>query len=81
MRENPAVNARAEPRPARRCSSSASSAPPQQLRSGDLDADAAAALVEDCARAGRRGRRAELDRRVRAAEQDRGATGQLALES
>jgi hypothetical protein len=49
------------------------------LRSGQLDADRAAALVDDCARlAAEAG--AELDRRVRAAD-TAGATGQLALES
>jgi hypothetical protein len=51
-----------------------------ELRSGQLDADRAAALVDDCARAaGDAG--AELDRRVRAADQGPGSTGQLALES
>ena len=51
-----------------------------ELRSGTLDADRAAALVDDCARiAGEAG--AELDRRVRAADQGPGAAGQLALES
>jgi hypothetical protein len=50
-----------------------------ELRSGQLDADRAAALVDDCARlAAEAG--AELDRRVRAAD-TAGATGQLALES
>jgi len=49
-----------------------------RLRGGDLDPEAAAALVEDCARlAARAG--AELDRRVRAAEEVP-APGQLALE-
>jgi hypothetical protein len=54
-----------------------------ELRSGQLDADRAAALVDDCARlAAEAG--AELDRRVRAAESaptHPGAAGQLALES
>ena len=50
-----------------------------ELRSGQLDADRAAALVDDCARlAAEAG--AELDRRVRAAD-TAGAAGQLALES
>ena len=49
-----------------------------RLRAGDLDAEAAAALVEECARlAARAG--SELDRRVRAAE-ELPAPGQLALE-
>jgi len=57
-----------------------------ELRSGQLDADRAAALVDDCARlAAEAG--AELDRRVRAAESSPthpggdSLTGQLALES
>jgi hypothetical protein len=52
-----------------------------ELRSGQLDADRAAALVDDCARlAAEAG--AELDRRVRVADQGAdGLTGQLALES
>ena len=51
-----------------------------ELRSGALDADRAAALVDDCARiAAEAG--AELDRQVRAADQGPGAAGQLALES
>jgi hypothetical protein len=54
-----------------------------ELRSGQLDADRAAALVDDCARiAAEAG--AELDRRVRAAESvptHPGSAGQLALES
>ncbi len=50
-----------------------------ELRSGQLDADRAAALVDDCARlAAEAG--VELDRRIRAAD-TAGATGQLALES
>ena len=50
-----------------------------ELRSGQLDADRAAALVDDCARiAAEAG--AELDRRVRA-DQGPGSAGQLALES
>jgi hypothetical protein len=55
-----------------------------ELRSGALDADRAAALVEDCARAAAEAG-AELDRRVRAADhQGAGGhqfSGQLALES
>ncbi len=52
-----------------------------ELRSGALDADRAAALVEDCARAASEAG-AELDRRVRAADlQAPAAAGQLALES
>jgi hypothetical protein len=50
-----------------------------ELRSGQLDADRAAALVDDCARVAAEAG-AELDRRVRAAD-TAGATGQLALES
>jgi hypothetical protein len=54
-----------------------------ELRSGQLDADRAAALVDDCARiAAEAG--AELDRRVRAADQRQfppTRAGQLALES
>jgi hypothetical protein len=54
-----------------------------ELRSGQLDADRAAALVDDCARlAAEAG--AELERRVRAAESvpaPPGSAGQLALES
>jgi hypothetical protein len=49
-----------------------------ELRSGQLDADAAAALVDDCARVAAEAG-AELDARVRATES--GPTGQLALES
>ena len=53
------------------------------LRAGTLDADRAAALVDDCARiAAEAG--AELDRQVRAADQGAGGgglAGQLALES
>jgi hypothetical protein len=54
-----------------------------ELRSGRLDADRAAALVDDCARVAAEAG-AELDRRVRAADQGAGGdslTGQLALES
>jgi hypothetical protein len=52
-----------------------------ELRSGALDADRAAALVEDCARAAAEAG-AELDRRVRAADHQAPApAGQLALES
>jgi len=54
-----------------------------ELRSGQLDADRAAVLVDDCARlAAEAG--AELDRRVRAADQNQSSptpAGQLALES
>jgi hypothetical protein len=54
-----------------------------ELRSGQLDADRAAALVDDCARlAAEAG--AELDRRVRAADHNQSPptpAGQLALES
>jgi hypothetical protein len=49
-----------------------------ELRSGDLEPERAAALVDDCARlAAEAG--AELDREVRAS--DAGPTGQLALGS
>jgi hypothetical protein len=54
-----------------------------ELRSGRLDADRAAALVDDCARVAAEAG-AELDRQVRAADQGAGGdslTGQLALES
>jgi len=54
----------------------------QQLRTGDLPADRAAALVDECARiAAEAG--AELDRRVRAGDSAVGgpAPGQLALGS
>jgi hypothetical protein len=54
-----------------------------ELRSGQLDADRAAALVDDCARVAAEAG-AELDRRVRAAESvpaHPGSAGQLALES
>jgi hypothetical protein len=48
-----------------------------ELRSGDLSAERAAALVDECARlAGEAG--AELDREVRAADQG-APSGQLAL--
>jgi hypothetical protein len=53
-----------------------------ELRSGDLDPERAAALVDDCARlAAEAG--AELDREVRAAERETGPptpAGQLALD-
>jgi hypothetical protein len=50
-----------------------------ELRSGDLDPERAAALVDDCARlAGEAG--AELDREVRAADAGPGLAGQLALD-
>ena len=49
-----------------------------QLRAGELDAERAAALVDECARlASEAG--AELDREVRAADASAGAPGQLAL--
>jgi hypothetical protein len=51
-----------------------------ELRSGALDADRAAALVDECARAAADAG-VELDRRVRAADHGDGLTGQLALES
>ena len=51
-----------------------------ELRSGDIDPERAAALVDECARlAGEAG--AELDRRVRAVDAGPGVAGQLALES
>ena len=51
-----------------------------ELRSGELDAPQAAALVDDCARiAAQAG--GELDRRVRAGDQPLGPAGQLALGS
>jgi hypothetical protein len=50
-----------------------------ELRSGDLDPERAAALVDECARlAGEAG--AELDRQVRAADTGPGPAGQLALD-
>jgi hypothetical protein len=50
-----------------------------ELRSGDLDPERAAALVDECARlAGEAG--AELDREVRAADAGPGPAGQLALD-
>ena len=50
-----------------------------ELRTGDLDPERAAALVDECARlAAEAG--AELDREVRAAEAPAGPAGQLALE-
>jgi len=50
-----------------------------ELRSGDIDPERAAALVDECARlAAEAG--AELDREVRAAEAGTGPAGQLALE-
>ena len=52
-----------------------------ELRSGDARRRRAAALVDDCARVAAEAG-AELEtRRVRAADQGPGATGQLALES
>ena len=54
-----------------------------ELRSGQLDADRAAALVDDCARVAAEAG-AELDARVRAADRGAGGdglAGQLALES
>jgi hypothetical protein len=54
-----------------------------ELRSGQLDAERAAALVDDCARVAAEAG-AELDRRVRAADHGVGGdklAGQLALES
>jgi hypothetical protein len=51
-----------------------------ELRSGSLDPDQAASLVDECARlAGEAS--VELDRQVRAGEADAGGSGQLALES
>ena len=50
-----------------------------ELRTGDLDPERAAALVDECARlAAEAG--AELDREVRTAEAGTGPAGQLALE-
>ena len=50
-----------------------------ELRSGDLDPERAAALVDECARlAGEAG--AELDREVRSADTGPGPAGQLALD-
>jgi hypothetical protein len=50
-----------------------------ELRTGDLDPERAAALVDECARlAAEAG--AELEREVRAAEAASGPAGQLALE-
>jgi hypothetical protein len=50
-----------------------------ELRSGDIDPERAAALVDECARlAGEAG--TELDREVRAADAGSGPAGQLALE-
>ena len=50
-----------------------------ELRTGDLDPERAAALVDECARlAAEAG--AELDREVRAADAGSGPAGQLALE-
>jgi hypothetical protein len=50
-----------------------------ELRSGDLDPERAAALVDECARlAGEAG--SELDREVRAADAGSGPAGQLPLE-
>ena len=51
-----------------------------ELRVGDLSSEAAAALVDDCARlAAEAG--TELDRRVRAGDQPLAPAGQLALGS
>ena len=50
-----------------------------ELRSGDLDPERAASLVDECARlAAEAG--AELDREVRAADAGSGPAGQLALD-
>jgi hypothetical protein len=50
-----------------------------ELRSGALDAERAAAVVDECARlAGEAS--VELDRQVRAGEADAAGSGQLALE-
>ena len=51
-----------------------------ELRSGDLPSERAAALVDDCARLASEAS-AELDRRVRAADGGPPAPGQLALGS
>ncbi len=51
-----------------------------ELRSGSLDAERAAALVDECARVAAEAG-AELDQRVRATDHGPGAVGQLALES
>ncbi len=51
----------------------------EQLRSGDLSQDAAAGLVEDCARVAAEAA-AVLDRELRAAEGAGDASGQLAFE-
>ena len=49
-----------------------------QLRAGSLDAERAAAVVDECARiAGEAS--VELDRRVRAGDADPAGSGQLAL--
>ena len=50
-----------------------------ELRSGDIDPERAAALVDECARLAREAG-AELDREVRAADAGSGPAGQLALE-
>ena len=50
-----------------------------ELRSGALDAEKAAALVDDCARVAAEAG-AELDREVRAADAGSGPAGQLALD-
>ena len=50
------------------------------LRAGDLSADAAAALVDELARAAAEAG-GELDRRVRAGDQPLGLSGQLAFSS
>jgi len=50
-----------------------------ELRSGDIEPERAAALVDECARlAGEAG--AELDRQIRAADAGPGPAGQLALD-
>jgi hypothetical protein len=50
-----------------------------ELRSGDIEPERAAALVDECARlAGEAG--AELDREVHAADAGAGPVGQLALD-
>jgi hypothetical protein len=50
-----------------------------ELRSGDLEPQRAAALVDECARVAAEAG-AELDREVRAADVGPGPAGQLALE-
>ena len=51
----------------------------RQLRAGDLTAERAAALIEECARLAAEGA-AELDREIRAGEAPVAAPGQLAFE-